>query len=450
MLNSLYKIVIAILIFIIVLFPVSLNADKGANITESNENNTSDFPKEKIEAILLSISDELFYVYHVNGISLDGIIFNKTTSIVPNYEKSHVQGSSNEVIMKEVENKLRFSFADDNYYGRTATLLYDFFRSVIVFALVPILMAIGLSFMLKPTPRRRLSAKNKLFNYTISIILLFLMPKILAAANLLVTYIPNGLGNIIVGNKAFDIEAIYKIQEVQSTVGDFHNSIMYFAGAVITLWFVITYAYRNLVLIYLYIYFPVFSMFINAENLKKTFLIWVREVVSFLFIPFFDAGLFFAVIKLYFAGMGSFLTIIMIACIIPVRGMFRNMLGIGGGKLEALGFTSLSGAGVLFKNVLFSQSFGNERIVSHMNNNDHIENFHFQTNYNAFNNSIDKAESVRMSEEREQQFHTELIIKGYKLIDKNVFEGDLEYTADRFDSDLNQQFIPNNVDEVIG
>lgn len=293
------------------------------------------FLEKKITDFIVSISDKAFYYLAKNGLSIDAMVHNTDTVKVPKIDS---YGISNDY--EEVENKLKFSFDEDNYYGQISRPIYRVVRSIGLMGMFCLTYIMGLRLVKSNSGSKRITAKSAIEDYVLSMLLIVCMPEILSIANMLVSMITSGIN---VGSDVIGLGFVGEFRQAALDNGDFWNGVIYFGSVALTLWFGIVYLYRNLILIFLFMFFPIFGLFLNGENTKRIINGWAWETVSHLTVPLIDSLLLLAVTGLINLGLNGLIALIATACIIPLRGKFRCMLGLSAGRAEMVGFATLSG-----------------------------------------------------------------------------------------------------------
>jgi hypothetical protein len=268
---------------------------------------------------LVSLGDSMYWAMDKLGLSINAIVY------------------SQDIAGKEI-NKLKFTFDNSTIYGRVGKLLYATFKGLALMLMVSILTWIGIKFMTKKSSHNKLIFKQMIQYYVLTMILLFAMPRLLNIFNTLILLICRGLST---GDSG--LAFVETLRTTAVTTGRGWDALLYCGSTGLTIWFAFIYAYRNMFMLFLFMYFPIFALFLNGESLKPAFDRWGKEMFSIVSVPLIDAGLLYAVIKLMEFGITGFLAFLFTAFIIPVRGYLRSMVGLGGMKSEIMGFAGLAG-----------------------------------------------------------------------------------------------------------
>lgn len=313
-----------------------------------------DWISEKVTKFLVNITDEMFYYLAKAGISIDAMVYNTDTVMVPEvYTEDHpavkYASYTDNAEYGEVENKLKFSFDEDNYYGQVSRPIYTIVKSIAMMAMFCLTYVMGLKLMKGKSASSKLSAKSAISDYLFSMLLIVCMPEILSIANMIVSMITKSLN---VSGGSLGLGFVEQFREAALESGNPFNGAIYFGSVALTLWFAVVYLYRNLMMIFLFMFFPIFGLFINGEKTKRVIDGWTWEVMSYLIVPIIDALLLLAVTGLISYGLTGLMALLATACIIPIRGKFRNMIGLGAGKSEMAGFMAVAGvAGLATKGI---------------------------------------------------------------------------------------------------
>ena len=293
-------------------FTVSVYADVDIENAEYDKEDAS-WGEKVISGIIVGLGKGVEYILSKTGISIDSVVYN-----------------DNSELPEGTENKLAFSFDDDNTYGNIALTIYELFRNIVLLFMLPILAALGIKVWLKPSTSSNLVWKNTLLTYVISFVLLFIMPTLLKAIHTLILVFVNAFKTS--GGLAF-----MDVLKENAESGHLIDAILFCGGVGLTAWFGIMYAIRNVKLVFLIIIFPVFAAIFNSEKLRQGYENWFKEAASALLINLVDAVLLLILATILSMNLGAFLSLVIASCIIPIRKSFRELLGLSSGGMSEMG-----------------------------------------------------------------------------------------------------------------
>lgn len=302
------------------------------NSTSSNNSSTSNRKPDWTETILamtvsglaLGIQEGLDSV----GIGLDQMLLGKDTN--------------------GKESILKFSLTDpNNPFGTIAVSLYWVCYAVAVCAFCIICPTIFIRLITASNSNALADTKKLLITFCISFLLMFVMPLFIHTF----MQVRDGVIETIISSftTTGKLSIIEEFRTKAFNVGKttLFDSLLYLGVNLITLWFAFAYAGITMSITVLVGLFPWISVTMNSSKAKRTMEKWIEYIISIGLVPVIDTVLMCIAIIGINKGFKPLITLIILALIIPTRTFIRQVLGVGGGALEASGLGFFMGGAML-------------------------------------------------------------------------------------------------------
>lgn len=244
-----------------------------------------------------------------------------------------------------------FELTTNNAYGYVAALLYATFRGVALVICVCILATKLAAASIKPSGQAREDLKNSFSNFTLVMVMLFIMPYLFD----LITYIRDhilysvaylGLTKFGKINLWEAFEKIYNNNQPFQDGGGTHSFVdaaICLGVTILTAYFAIVYISVALGTTVAFIMFP--FVCITSSFDKDAIIRWWKEVIGYMLVPCIDAALLMIPLMMGKIGSPGILQLICCMMIVPARQSIRALLGLGSSSgMDNLGLATALGA----------------------------------------------------------------------------------------------------------
>lgn len=234
--------------------------------------------------------------------------------------------------------------------GLMGITLYQITRTFAQMLMLVVLAAVLGKAQISSITKNKVSLIQTLGNFTLAFVLIVWTPMLinflLKMSSLFVTAVnPVNMG----GEGLTFIDSLKQTAVTQKTIMD---AIVYAGSVIINLYYVFAYFTRGLHLALFVFLFPILAMYLNSPTMRKQFDTFISDIISTIAIQPFDALLLYGVGLVFRSELFSnndmgFWKVILLASIIPMRGIAKNYLGFSKGS--ALGdMMGMTGAMAIF------------------------------------------------------------------------------------------------------
>lgn len=300
-----------------------INIGNNGKYFETYESDEPTYLEKQASKFLISVTDGIQNSLSLMKVSIDSIVFGKVN---PATGKS---------------SPLLFSFDPGNPFGVISVKLYHLFRGFSYMMMFSILTLLGIKVMSTTnTAREQANFKKILTTFSISFILLFIMPDIINFG----VWIKNQIINMLIHGYGGELNFVDALRNNAKETLSFFDALLYCSTLLTTLWFAFVYISISMTMAVLFMSFPLASLTMNSDKTKMVINNWSREASSLLIIPIMDTGLLLIPTYAVTLGIPRMFIIFMIMMIMPARTLTRRIFGMGGGGLELAGIGFMLGA----------------------------------------------------------------------------------------------------------
>lgn len=318
--------------------------------TDFNKSTTGTAPIKKgpnvaeryLAEMFVSIADYLYNPIISYGADVDTLIYNG--------EGSRFKLDFNIASEVDLQNPFVNPFAKVGYIGYAIT------KSLALAFMLSVLTILFSRMQFNVITKNKLDFKEAMNNYLISFLLILWAPHILNFILFLNNYIVSLLSPTAATGSTYleTLRSAATNTESPTLLGD---AALYLSNCVINLYFMIVYASRAIHATLFYMLVPITSLYLNSRKMKPTFDNFISDFFQTITVQFLDA-LLFLILTLVFVFIdgadAGLIRFIMTCSIIPLRGMAKKYLGIGGSSMasDMLGFAGIMGAASLVRGVV--------------------------------------------------------------------------------------------------
>lgn len=318
---------------------------EGTPATGGTEKKKPETGEKFVAGIFRSFADFLFDFLKPDkslyGFDLDTLIFNQSHDFrrILQVDNTSSGGFTSHYVQTGFISQFKVDFSDDqNSFALMGKTVFMITQAIALVGMYLILMLKGGQMMLSQTSSSRLSFKEILLNYVLSFGLIMVMPFVID----FLLYLVNDFVSSLIPEQGF--------LNIIRSGEDIGSAIFYLASVLLSVYYLFVYAARAWHITMFYFMFPIMSMYLNGAKFRKSFDSFLSDFIVCVLEQPFDAILFWSV-TLFFPEMNLLVKLIIIATLIPARGLIKRWLGITSGSLKGdlLGFAAVTSAVSLAK-----------------------------------------------------------------------------------------------------